>query len=180
MAEHMLFSSGGHGIHVSLDMFLDRARVMAAMDDKSNKAAALTGGWGRTYMQRQMRYRQGISKPGDFPSAHKANNAYLREKIRFGYDTGLRELIIGPALLDTTDKEVAAAGLTVPELINSGGVVRRHKVFDAKRQQIRRLRKSQRPKVWQYRKRPFVALTRPKVIEKLKENMEKIPFRKGA
>jgi hypothetical protein len=173
-----LFGNGGFGIHVSLDMFLDRARILAVMDDKSNRACYETGLFGRKVMQRGMhKTKNAISSEGEYPRAH--GNPLLRDKIRFGYDATIRELIIGPALLDKTDKDVAAAGMTVPELINSGGTVMRRKVYDAKRKQIRPLRASEQPRAWHYKKRPFVRLTLPLVAAKLKEKMQTLEL-KGA
>jgi hypothetical protein len=171
-----LFKTGGHGIHVSLDMFFDRQGVITRMDAKTNKVLSSAGAFSRTVMQRGMRKRKKISSPGEYPSAHQ--NPLLREKVRFGF-TGnfhdaLKGVVIGPALLDSPDKEVAASGKTVPELINEGGVVMRRMVYDRNKKELRRTRQ---PIRWKYRARPFVDLTMPKAAAKLAENMEKFDFR---
>ncbi len=171
-----LFSNGGFGFHVSLDMFFDRAGIIAKMDEKTNKVLSNTGAFARTVMQRGMKYRKSPSPVGGYPSAHRGN-PLLREKIRFGYDEATKSVVIGPALLDKTDKEVAAAGKTVPELINYGGVVMRRKVYDPKLKQIRHLHRTQKPIPWHYGARPFAELTLPIASKKLAENMEKFDLK---
>lgn len=153
-------------------MFFDRVKVLDAMDKKMNRVGGATGAFGRKVMQRGMRYRKSASEPGDYPSARRGNSL-LRDKILFGYDIRTKDLVIGPARLDTQDKEVSAAGKTVPELINFGGTVTRHAIYDPEKKQIRRIRKTQRPRRWRYRPRPFITLTLPIVVEKWKENVEK-------
>lgn len=153
-------------------MFFDRVRVLDAMDAKTNKVGGATGAFGRRVMQRGMRYRKSASNPGDYPSARRGN-AMLRDRILFGYDIKTKDIVIGPAKLDSQDKEVAAAGKTVPELINFGGTITRHAIYDPTTKQIRRIRHNQRPRRWRYRPRPFTSLTLPIVVEKWKENMEK-------
>lgn len=155
--------------HVSLDMFFDRAKVIDAMDRKTHRVLSSTGAFGRSVMQRGMRYRKKASTPGDYPSARRGN-ALLRDGIFFGYNASAREVVVGPRLLDRTDSDVAAMGKTVPQLINEGGVVSRRMVYDAKKKQMRR---TNRPLRWRYRPRPFVDLTLPKAAAKLAENMEK-------
>jgi hypothetical protein len=141
------------------------------MDKKTEKVLSATGAFTRTAMQRGMRRRKSASKPGDYPSAH--GNSLLRDRILFGFDVGTESLIVGPDKLDSTDREVAAAGKTVPELINFGGTVTRKAIYDPKTKQIRRIRHNQRPRQWVYRPRPFVALTLPIAAKKLADNMER-------
>ncbi len=162
-------------MHVSLDMFFDLEAVQARMDKKTERVFGATGAYVRKAMQRRMRRRKSASAPGDYPSA-RPGNPLLREKIRFGYDNRNQSLVIGPALLDRTDREVAAAGLTVPELINYGGTVMRRKIWDPRAKKIRYLGRNQRPIPWHYRPRPFVALTENIARAKLLENMEKFRF----
>lgn len=186
-AEGSLFTSGGRGVHVSLDMFFDLPGIIAKMDKKTERVLSSTGAFAMSVMQRGMRYRKSASKPGDYPSARQGRvkkksdlkpgemngNSLLRAKIRFGFESSTKSLIVGPALLDSTDSEVAAAGKTVPELINFGGTIQRRQIYDPKTKQIRYLRRGQKPVRWRYRPRPFVELTKPIAIRKLAENMEK-------
>ena len=174
-AEGSLFKTGGYGMHVSLDMFFDLEAVQARMDRKTERVFGATGAYTRKAMQRGMRRRRGVSAPGEYPSA-RPGNPLLRDKIRFGYDSNKQALVIGPALLDRTDREVAAAGMTVPELINYGGTVMRRRRWDPQANRIRRMQRSERPIPWHYRPRPFVALTRPIAERALMENMERFDF----
>lgn len=157
-------------------MFFDRAGVQAAMDKKTTRVLSATGAFSRKAMQRGMRYRKSASQPGDYPSARRGN-AMLRDRILFGFDVGTESLIVGPAKLDSQDKEVAAAGKTVPELINFGGTITRKAIYDPQKKQIRRIRANQRPRRWRYRPRPFVELTLPIAAAKLRDNMEKFDLK---
>lgn len=159
-------------IHVTTKMFFDRAKVVEAMDRKTNKVLSSTGAFSRKTMQRGMRRRKKISNPGEYPSAH--GNALLREKIFFGFDEGSRSLIVGPAKLDRTDKEVLAAGKTVPQLLNEGGTILRKQTYDSKAKKFRPIKRARRHV---YRPRPFVELTLPIAAKKLADNMEKIEFK---
>lgn len=162
-------------MHVSLDMFFDLPAVQSRMDKKTERVFGSTGAYTRKVMQRGMRRRKGASQPGGYPSA-RPGNPLLREKIRFGYDSSSKSLVVGPALLDRTDREVAAAGMTVPELVNYGGTVMRRKAWNPRTKKITYLRRDQRPIPWHYRPRPFVELTQPIAEKKLMENMEKFDF----
>ncbi len=173
-----LFPTGGFGMHVSLDMFFDRAGVQSAMDEKTNRCMSNAGAFGRTVMQRGMRKRKKISAPGEYPSAH--SYPLLRDKVRFGYDRQKSTLVVGPALLDRTDREVAAAGFTVPELVNYGGVVTRKSIYNPIRKRIEALPAGLEPVQWIYQPRPFVELTKPLVEKKLMENYANFPLRKKA
>lgn len=173
-----LFKTGGFGMHVSLDMFFDRAGVLNAMDDKSNRCMSSAGAFGRTVMQRGMRRRRSASSVGDYPSA-RPGNPLLRERVRFGYDKKNKSLVIGPALLDSTDREVAQAGYTVPELVNYGGTIKRQRTYDPVRDEIVRLGPSEPPEQWLYQPRPFVELTQPKAEQKLMDNLANFKLRKG-
>lgn len=173
-----LFRTGGFGMHVSLDMFFDRAGTIAAMDEKSNRCMSSAGAFGKTVMQRGMRRRKAISDPGNYPSAHPGN-PLLREKVRFGFDKDKKSLVVGPALLDSTDPEVAAAGFTVPELVNFGGTVERRSTYDPLANRIKRISNAENPVRWLYQPRPFVELTQPKVEKKLLDNLERFTFRKN-
>jgi len=157
-------------------MFFDRARVLDAMDKKTQRVLGSTGAFAQTAMQRGMRHRKSASQPGDYPSARRGI-AMLRDKILFGYDMGTKSLIVGPSKLESQDKEVAASGKTVPELINFGGVVMRRQIYDPKTKQIHRIRKNQRTRRWVYRPRPFVQLTLPIAAKKLADNMEKFDLK---
>lgn len=158
------------------DMFFDRVKVLEAMDKKVARVLSSTGAFSRTAMQRGMRYRKKASEPGVYPSARRGNSL-LRDRILFGFDSGSKSLIVGPSKLDSQDKEVAAAGKTVPELINFGGTITRHAIYDPLKKEVRRIRKGQRPRRWVYRPRPFVTLTLPIAAKKLADNMEKFDLK---
>lgn len=163
-------------IHVSVDMFFSVERIIASMDKKTRRVLSSTGAYTRTVMKRRMKYSKKVSAPGHYPSARKANSL-LRDKILFGYDLASKELVVGPTLLNGSDHEVAAAGFTVPQFINVGGVVLRRKIWDAKKKQIRRIRSSQPAVAWTYRPRPFVSLTLPVAVEQLEKNMAKFELK---
>ena len=162
-------------INVTTKMFFDRAKVIAAMDNKTARVLGSTGAFTWRAMKQGMRYRKSASKPGDYPSARRGN-ALLRDRVLFGYAISAGELVVGPSLLDRTDKEVAAVGKTVPQLINEGGAVVRRRVWDPKKKESRYTKRSF---VWRYRARPFIALTMPAAAKKLADNMERLELRAG-
>lgn len=160
-------------IFVQTKTFFDKPRIVAAMDEKTLKVLRITGGQCRKAMQHGMRYRKKPSAPGDYPSAHKPN-ALLRQRIHFGFDEESRSLIIGPDKLNRTDREVAAAGKTVPQLVNEGGTILRKRTFDKKKKRWRHTNRARRQ---HYRERPFVNLTTDYGAERLAKNMENIAFK---
>jgi len=165
-------------INVTTKMFFDRAGIIAAMTDKSRKCLSSALAFGRQVMKRGMRRRKGVSAVGDYPSAHK--NSLLRDFIFFGLDVKTLSGVVGPTLLHRggsgMDREIVSGAKTVPELINEGGIVIRHRAMGRGRT-FRRVGTAQKQI---YKPRPFVALTLPKTAAKLADNMAKFPLRKGA
>jgi hypothetical protein len=146
-------------ISVDFSMFLDRAKVIAAVENKRLKVFLRLGGFTMQVMRRSMRYSKKISEPGKPPHARR-NNPQLREKTFFGYETSTDTLVVGPTIYRSKTKP--ASGKTVPQLLNEGGradVVTPRGVVKA-----------------DYRPRPFVAPAQEIGNEKFAELLEKTPL----
>lgn len=174
MAGRFPYSIGKNFQFVLRSMWFDAPKVFAALDAKTYEVLRRTGGWGRKFMKYGMRRTSKVS-PADnksFPSAH---NGLLRDLIEFGVDVPMKRLIVGPEYIASAqDKEVSAVGMTVPELVNAGGTIKRAKIYDPEKNQIRHLRRGHRLLAWHYRPRPFVRLTRDAMIPILKKNLEEV------
>ena len=102
--------------------FFDRTPVKNALDEKWRTVMAKLGGYVRTTMQRSMRHKDGPSKPGKPPHAHRDHNGNvgtLRRLIEFGYDQAEKSLVAGPHKIDSPT--IPLGGKTVPQLHNEGG-----------------------------------------------------------
>ncbi len=102
--------------------FFDRRPVISALDRKWRTVMARLGGFMRTTIQRSMRHKDGPSKPGKPPNAHRdynGNAGKLRALVEFGYDHDEKALVVGPHKIDSPTKP--RGGKTVPQLHNEGG-----------------------------------------------------------
>lgn len=164
-------------IKAAQKLFFDRPYVIAAVGRKAAAVLARTGGYARTTMKRGMRYRQAISTPGDYPSAHGGKDgALLRKFIFFGYDTASKSVAVGPVLL-ALDKTIVAGERKVTKLVNEGGAVTRRIVRKGISTQYRYRQSSTQVVRQVYRARPFVNLTAPIAAKALADNMAKMPLR---
>lgn len=103
--------------------FFDRRPVISALERKWITVMAKTGAFCRTTMQRMMRHKDGPSKPGKPPNAHRdhnGNDGTLRRLIEFGYDKNEKALVVGPHRIDSPT--IPLDGKTVPQLHNEGGL----------------------------------------------------------
>lgn len=148
-------------LHTTFEAFIDRPGVMDAVDAKFQKVFGRTGGFGRMVMKRGMRKRKKPSQPGNYPHAHQGG---LRDGIFFNYDKTSRELVIGPLRHARQPAWLPAGIETVPQLINQGGT---YTLTDD----------NKGPQTINYQARPFVKLTRPKTVAKLRELTESIPLK---
>ena len=160
-------------INVTKQIFFDRDRIVRAMDAKTKKVLSSTGAFARTVMRRGMRKRKKISQPGEYPSAHEGS---LRRLVYFGYDEPTQSLVVGPTLFRSKVGVGIGTASTVPELVNYGGLVFRQTTRALHRKGKRVIVSGGVQKHF-YRPRPFVGLTFPKAVAKLRENMASVPFK---
>src|SRR4051812_33390670 len=91
------FSFNG-GDPVKITVIIYRNRIRRALEAKYSRIMYKLGAYTKTTMQRSMRYRKGVSAPGQPPSAHKHSGAGLRKSIEFSVDRSKRSVAIGPVL----------------------------------------------------------------------------------
>lgn len=160
-------------VDVRLTFKLRTLVVYAAIQAKKRKSLFGAAKSTKTTMERRMRYRKGISSPGDYPSAHKPL-PLLRKFVRFQADTARGTFIVGPEKLHRggkgIDREHVEGGKPFPRLINEGGVIVRHRAIGRGRT-FRRVGNRVR---MVYRPRPFTKLTLPYAAQRLASNMKKI------
>lgn len=119
---------GGKTLAQLKGFFFDRLAVTRAADAGTVRALSKFGAFVRRAAQTSMRYRKGVSQPGQPPSAHKIkqlaalkklgrakhNGALLRELLFFSYDPATRSVVVGPLGFKTK-------GTPVPALHEFGG-----------------------------------------------------------
>lgn len=124
-------ASFGKGLAQWKQFFFDRKGVQVAAERGKVRALSKFGAFVRRAAQTSMRYRKGISPPGQPPSAHKSNQlaalkkmkrarhngAMIRELLFFAYDRPSGSVVVGPVGFK------AKGGKTVPELHEHGGEV---------------------------------------------------------
>lgn len=107
----------------NLKMRFRETRVRQASMDVASKALIKQAAWVRRAAKSSIRKRAGESKPGNPPFSH---SGLLRRHIYFDFDRHTKSAIIGPALLrGTRSRSQTMHGKTVPETLETGGVVRR-------------------------------------------------------
>lgn len=108
--------------------FFSSKAVQAAAGKATVKALSRFGAVVRRTAQTSMRYRKGVSRPGEPPSAHKSkklaalkklgrakhNGALLRELLFFAYDPTTKSVVVGPL-------GFKARGTPIPALHEYGG-----------------------------------------------------------
>lgn len=99
--------------YVAKSMFLDRAKVMAAVERAKLRVLNRAGSMTRITMRRMIRKRKGHSAAGSPPHSHGQH--LLRNKIFYGYDSSADSVVIGP-------EKLAIKG-NVPEVLEFGGSV---------------------------------------------------------
>lgn len=120
-------SFGGGGsrraiLQIREQTFFNRRPVINALDQKWRSVMAKLGGFMRTTIQRSMRHKDGPSKEGKPPHAHRdynGNAGKLRALVEFGYDQSEKALVVGPHKIDSPT--IPLEGKTVPQLHNEGG-----------------------------------------------------------
>ena len=123
----MLGSGGGNLIGVKVNQFFDRPAVKSYLDRRSRHVLQRYGAFVRMTARRSMRERKGPSLAGQPPHAHKQSSFSLRDSKRggivYGFDPMRASTVVGP--LAVAKARGTAAGQTVPEVLEYGGVVRR-------------------------------------------------------
>lgn len=145
--------------------FFDRRPVISALDRKWRTVMAKLGGYVRTTMQRSMRHKDGPSKPGKPPHAHRddnGNTGTLRRLIEFGYDQAEKSLVVGPHKIDSPT--IPMGGKTVPQLHNEGGTAFIDTFGGGK-------------VLAEFAPRPFVEPARQKAFDKLAQLVKSIPLK---
>ena len=145
-------------VSVDFTAFFDRQKVQRAMDRKTNRVLAQTGGYARQIVRRSMRpagKKGKTSQPGEPPRYH---TKLLRDNIFFQYDKITKSAVVGARLINGHKPRGKSNRSTIPELLEFGGTVR------VKRKTMR------------YRPRPYIAPATPKAAEKMREKMRTIPL----
>lgn len=88
----------GVRIDAAKSMFFDRVIVSAA-DKGEVKTLSKMGAFIRTSARSSIRKRKKSSRPGQAPSSH---TGLLKKFLYFGYDSGRRTVVVGPARLNGT------------------------------------------------------------------------------
>lgn len=109
------------GIHVTLDMFVDRPHVVRRWQAKRLAVLSRGGAYARGVMQklqRRVRMNAAPSKEGDAP---KARTGLIRDFTFFGIADDEETAVIGPLPL-TVPREIVLHGkVSIPQLLNEGG-----------------------------------------------------------
>ena len=115
--------------------FFDRSEIDRRLDRALKRTLSRFGAFVRQRAKTSLRYKNGVSSPGEPPHAHRSANksrrdktgavtirpvSLLREFIFFGYDANAQSVVIGPALLRNTMSRTRSAS-TIPELLEYGG-----------------------------------------------------------
>lgn len=150
-----------------LTTVLDKRKLDTALDKKERRVLFKTGAYGRTTMRRGMRRKKGPGPVGGYPHAHHGG---IKEKIAFAVDTEEGSVSIGPIKFNDQPDYLPAGIVTVPQLINEGGVVKRRVGKLLKRGGRRLVRLI-------YRARPFVSLSLAPAVKKFRELYKIIPLR---
>jgi len=143
---------------------VDVSKLIRAMDAKERRVLFKTGNDGRKFMKEGMRKtgkRGPASSPGGFPASRLGP---LKKTIAFAVDPRAGTVVIGPRGFDAQPRWLPTGIRTVPQLLNEGGIVRRH------------FRNRDHPIYMLYRPRPFVDLTNVPTSKKFAENMKNIPL----
>lgn len=156
--------------------FLDRPEIIAAVGKKNATAMARVGGFimttarrsireGRKFKTRKRRTRQGnLPKPRSWVGT-------LKNKIFFWYDTGQKDLYVGPEIFPPKNPQAvptsvnqAGRNVTVPSLLEFGGKSRNigFDVIDTRKLK-RKKRSSRRKSAQSTQKRTLIKRDGPKL-----------------
>lgn len=108
--------------HVSMTMFFDPHKVLAAAEKANYQALSKAGAFVRQRARHSIRKTKKISQPGEPPRSHSGD---LRTGIWFGYDASRKTVVVGPRRYNMvlhTDITLTNR-TTVPELLEFGGKV---------------------------------------------------------
>ncbi len=94
--------------------FLDRAKVMRAVDRGRRRSLAKSGSYIRTTARRSMRRKRGRSRPGQPPHAHVG---LLRDLLFFSYDSSTNSVVVGPVAINKRSE--------APAVLEFGGRTRK-------------------------------------------------------
>jgi len=97
--------------------FFDRAAVTSKVDAATRRVLSKMGAFVRRRAKSSIRKRKKVSAPGQPPSSHVGT---LRNLLFFGYDSGTKTVVVGPAAFERTR---LLGGKTTPETLEEGGVV---------------------------------------------------------
>jgi len=100
-------------------VFFDRKKVIDRTDRTTRRVLSRFGAFVRQTARRSIRKRKRISQPGKPPSSHVG---LLKRRIFFGFDRDKQSVVVGPAPIN---QRSPYPGVTVPELLEEGGRVRR-------------------------------------------------------
>jgi len=96
----------------------DHPRVIKAVDDATYRALLRSGQYVRKVARHSIKTRPGPSAPGQPPHSQIGR---LKQFIYYGFDPAARSVVVGPARLRDAQ---TYGSMTVPELLEGGGVVR--------------------------------------------------------
>ena len=162
---------------VRFDLFLDRAKVTAAVDRKSRRVLSRTGGFVRTKVRQSMKKKpKRLTKSGRISKAYQRSltesgpprwtTRGLKDNIFFFYDDRRKSVTIGPRPFKQTKTAVPSRRKSGASLLEFGGAAR-----------VRILNRPGKPWVRaKFRKRSFMAPQQPAAHAKLKENLATIRF----
>lgn len=107
------------GLFIPKSQFFDRKKIIDSMDRTTHAVFSRFGAFVRRRAQTSMRYKDGPSKVGTPPNAHRAF-PLLRKHIYFYFDEDKKTVVIGAALL------TGGAPYAVPGMLENGGSLPTH------------------------------------------------------
>lgn len=106
-------------------MFFDRPAVMNRMEKAKLRVYRQAGGTVRKIARRDLKYKDGPSRPGQPPHVHNDDGeSLLRSRLYFAYDAARDSVVVGPAFLNKVafkEASIGAPRVRVPELLEKGG-----------------------------------------------------------
>lgn len=143
-------------------LFLDRANIQKRIGQGRARALSRQGAFVRTTaIQKVLRRRKGVSRPGGAPSVRSRDSIRTLRKVLFSYDDQSESVVVGPVKLNQVN-QTSAGRLSVPQLLEFGGTAKIHEVqYNPGGVWFRRdLRKRQRSS-YAYRIRSAIYAPRP-------------------
>lgn len=163
-------------IDLTYDMkkaFFDRQKVQNALDRNTRRAMSRSLAFVRRRARSSLRRRKKTSEPGGTPSVHSKDPVATLKNVLFAYDDRTKSGIVGPVKLNQKQKDWINPGtLTVPQIMEAGGVVTIEEVSLNGVRWTRRDKRRRKREDLKYRSRRAIYRPRPFMRPALEKEAE--------